>query len=188
MDAEYHRLLARDQNPFAFLYNGVASFRSSDYKVLIYFLGFRREWGTFQSIYLSIKLSTLIIVAVIDPDNCLFRSAPRTVVPIVRQVLLLTSTIVFFFMQCFFVPFLDPVSNANEWTSRLNYVATSAVALLVTLDVPGKHILNTYVLYRYANRFKAKMTLILTYSLSIYILTYGLSFCNYFLYLTETVK
>ncbi|THV07730.1 hypothetical protein K435DRAFT_772567 [Dendrothele bispora CBS 962.96] len=141
MDAEYHRLLARDQNPFAFLYNG-----------------FRREWGTFQSLYLFIKLSTLIIVAVIDPDNCIFRSAPRTVVPIVRQVLLLTSTIIFFIMQCFFVPFLDPVNNANEWTSRLNYVSTSAVALLVTLKVPGKEILNTYVLY------------------SIYIITYGLSF------------
>ncbi|KAF5374814.1 hypothetical protein D9758_000330 [Tetrapyrgos nigripes] len=139
MDAEYHRLLDRDQNPFAFLYSG-----------------YRREWGTFQSMYLGIKLSALVIVAVIDPNNCLFRSAPRTTVPIVRQVLLLSCTVAFFIMQCFFVPFLDPVSNANEWTSRLNYVATSAVALLVTLGVPGKDIFNTYVF--------------------IYIVTYGLSF------------
>uniref|UniRef100_A0A0W0F5N8 T6SS Phospholipase effector Tle1-like catalytic domain-containing protein n=1 Tax=Moniliophthora roreri TaxID=221103 RepID=A0A0W0F5N8_MONRR len=141
MDTEYHRLLTRDNNPFAFLY-----------------AGFRRNWGTYESTYLFAKLSTLVVVAVIDPDNCLFRSAPRTVVPIVRQVLLLASTIGFFLAQCFLAPFLDPVNNASEWTSRLNYVLTSVLALLVALDIPGKDLLNNYILYL------------------IYILTYGLSF------------
>ncbi|KAG7099182.1 hypothetical protein E1B28_001051 [Marasmius oreades] len=140
MDTEYHRLLARDTNPFAFLY-----------------AGFRRDWGTYEPIYLFVKLSTLVIVAVIDPDNCFFRSAPRAVIPIVRQVLLLTSTVGFFLAQCFLGPFLDPVNNASEWVSRLNYVLTSLLALLVTLDVPGKDLLNYYVLY------------------GIYILTYGFS-------------
>ncbi|KAF9270191.1 hypothetical protein L218DRAFT_849990 [Marasmius fiardii PR-910] len=141
MDTEYHRLLARDTNPFAFLY-----------------AGFRRDWGTYEPVYLFAKLSTLVIVAVIDPNNCLFRSAPRTVIPIVRQILLLASTVSFFLAHCFLGPFLDPVNNASEWVSRLNYVLTSLVALLVSLDIPGKDFLNYYVLY------------------GIYILTYGFSF------------
>ncbi|KAJ3799908.1 hypothetical protein GGU11DRAFT_775291 [Lentinula aff. detonsa] len=141
MDVEYHRVLARDQNPFVFLYSG-----------------FRRGWGTYESTYLFAKLSTLVMVAVIDPDNCFFRSASRTVTPIVRQVLLLVCTLGFFLMQCFLGPFLDPVNNASEWVSRMNYVSTSTVALLVALDVPGTDILNSYVLY------------------AIYIVTYGLSF------------
>lgn len=65
----------------------------------------------------------------------------------VRQILLLVSTIGFFIAQCFFAPFLDPINNASEWVSRLNYVATAALAFLVVVDVPGKDILNTYVLY-----------------------------------------
>ncbi len=88
-----------------------------------------------------------MIIAIIDPDNCFFRSLPRSPVPVVRQILLLVSTIGFFLAQCFFAPFLDPVNNASEWTSRLNYVATSIVALLLALDIPGKQIYNVYVLY-----------------------------------------
>ncbi|KAJ4486079.1 hypothetical protein J3R30DRAFT_3443672 [Lentinula aciculospora] len=141
MDVEYHRVLARDQNPFVFLYSG-----------------FRRGWGTYESTYLFAKLSTLVIVAVIDPDNCLFRSASRTVTPIVRQVLLLVCTSGFFLAQCLLGPFLDPINNASEWVSRMNYVSTCIVALLVALNVPGTNMLNSYVLY------------------AIYIITYGLSF------------
>ncbi|TFK41203.1 hypothetical protein BDQ12DRAFT_768018 [Crucibulum laeve] len=140
MDGEYHRLLARDKNPFAFLYGG-----------------FRRGWGTYESTYLFAKLSTLVVIAVIDTDNCLFRSQSRMVIPVVRQVLLLLSTIGFFIAQCIFAPFLDPVNNASEWTSRLNYVTTATTALAIALNIPGKDIIDTYVLY------------------SIYIITYGLS-------------
>lgn len=67
--------------------------------------------------------------------------------PIIRQVLLLVSTIAFFLAQCFFAPFFDPVNNASEWTSRLNYVTTAAVALAIALNIPGQNILDTYVLY-----------------------------------------
>ena len=108
---------------------------------------FRRGWGTYESIYLGAKLSTLLIIAVIDPDNCLFRSRPPSRVSTVRQVVLLMFTIAFFVVQCIHAPFLDPVNNASEWVSRLNYVVTSALALAVVLDVPGKEILDTYVLY-----------------------------------------
>lgn len=110
---------------------------------------FRRGWGAYESTYLFAKLSTLVIIAVIDSDNCLFRSHSRTLIPVIRQILLLLSTIAFFIAQCIFAPFLDPVNNASEWTSRLNYVTTSTTALLIALDVPGRDIIETYVLYRW---------------------------------------
>ncbi|KAJ7225550.1 hypothetical protein GGX14DRAFT_421095 [Mycena pura] len=141
MDSEYQRLLNRDRNPFAFLYSG-----------------FRRNWATYEAIYLFAKLSALLTVAVIDSDNCLFRTLSRTVVPIVRQVLLVLLTLGFFTAQCLLGPFLDPVNNASEWMSRLNYVTTAALALAVALNIPGKSIFQTYVLY------------------AIYIITYGFSF------------
>jgi len=109
--------------------------------------GFRRGWATYVSIYLFAKLSTLIIIAVIDPNNCLFRNAPRHIVPVVRQVLLLVAAVGFFIAQIVLAPFLDPVNNASEWTSRLNYVTTATTALLLNLDIPGKKIIDTYVLY-----------------------------------------
>ncbi|KAJ6509497.1 hypothetical protein C8R47DRAFT_1098906 [Mycena vitilis] len=141
MDSEYHRLLSRDRNPFAFLYSG-----------------FRRNWATYEAIYLFAKLTALLTVAVIDSDNCFFRSLSRTAVPIARQVILLLLTLGFFIAQCVLGPFLDPTNNASEWISRLNYVTTAALALAVALDIPGKSILETYVLY------------------VIYIITYGFSF------------
>lgn len=149
MDIEYHRVLARDQNPFVFLYSGMCFGSVLPLYIHEFVLGFRRGWGTYESTYLFAKLSTLVIVAVIDPNNCLFRSASRTVVPIVRQVLLLTCTIGFFLAQCVLGPFLDPINNASEWISRMNYVLTATVALLVVLNVPGEDILNSYVLYAY---------------------------------------
>ncbi|KAJ7244762.1 hypothetical protein B0H12DRAFT_1211560 [Mycena haematopus] len=141
MDSEYHRLLDRDRNPFAFLYSG-----------------FRRNWETYEAIYLFAKLSALLVVAVIDPNNCLFRTLSQTAVPIVRQVVLLLMTLGFFITQCVLGPFLDPVNNASEWMSRLNYVMTAGLALAVALNVPGKDILNTYVLY------------------IVYVVTYGFTF------------
>ena len=68
-------------------------------------------------------------------------------IDIVRQSILTTSMLVWFLIQCFLAPFLDPVSNASEWTSRANYLITSAIGLLVALNVPGKDVLNGVVLY-----------------------------------------
>jgi hypothetical protein len=110
-------------------------------------IGFRRDWAAYESLYLFMKFSALLIVAVIDPNNCLFRSFPRSWVVVVRQVLLLVVTVIFFVVQWSFSPFRDPVNNASEWVSRLNYVSTSLVALLVALDVPGKDIVNGPILY-----------------------------------------
>ncbi|KAF5312519.1 hypothetical protein D9619_003561 [Psilocybe cf. subviscida] len=141
MDGEYHLLLDRDRNPFNFLYSN-----------------FRRGWGTYISTYLFAKLSTLVIIAVVDPNNCFFRSFSRTSIPIARQSLLLTSTLGFFVAQCIYTPFMDPINNASEWTSRLNYLTTSITALAITLNIPGRNIIDSYVLY------------------CIYVITYGLGF------------
>lgn len=160
MDQEYRRLLDRDQNPFSFLYNGVSISKSFS---IIYSLkprqGFRRNWGTYESTYLGAKLSALLIVAVFDANNCLFRSLSPSRLPIIRQVLLLVSTIGFFLAQCIFTPFLDPVNNASEWMSRLNYVTTASVALAVACDIPGKEILDTYILYACAWSFSFSLSL-----------------------------
>ncbi|CAL1695681.1 unnamed protein product [Somion occarium] len=141
MDREYQRLLARDRNPLNFLYND-----------------FRRGWSTYESVALLAKLTTLLLTAIVDPDNCLFRSLPRNRVAVSRQILLLIAMLGFFLLQCILAPFLDPVNNASEWTSRANYVVTSAVSLGVALNIPGKDALNGPVLY------------------IIYVVTYGLSF------------
>jgi len=68
-------------------------------------------------------------------------------IDIVRQSILTTSMLVWFLIQCLLVPFIDPVDNASEWTSRANYLITSTIGLLVALNVPGKDVLDGIVLY-----------------------------------------
>ena len=108
---------------------------------------YRRGWATYEPRYLFAKLTALLVVAFIDPDNCLFRSLNRTHVMVARQSILLSAMTAFFVRQCILVPFLDPVSNASEWMSRLNYVLTSVIALLVALNVRGEAILDGPILY-----------------------------------------
>ncbi|KAG8801762.1 hypothetical protein FRC16_011205 [Serendipita sp. 398] len=150
MELEYQRLLERDQSPFAFLYKD-----------------FRRAWGEYKSVYLWAKLSALLIVAILSPDNCVFRNVKRDTVDIVRQSVLTVSMLVWFLIQCFLVPFLDPVSNASEWTSRLNYLLTSSLGLLVALNAPGGHIFNGVLLY---------IVYAITYGLDFYFAIIGTSF------------
>lgn len=108
---------------------------------------YRRGWATYEALYLCAKLTALMVVAIIDPDNCLFRSFSRTGIMVARQGILLAAMVGFFLTQCFLTPFLDPVSNASEWTSRLNYVLTAVIALCVALDVPGATVLDGAILY-----------------------------------------
>ncbi|KAG8934147.1 hypothetical protein FRC01_004787 [Tulasnella sp. 417] len=120
MEREYQRLLVRDTHPLSFLYNE-----------------FRRTWGTYKPLYLVIKLVALLTVALIDPNNCLFRNSTRAKVDIIRQGVLVAETAVALVAQSFLSPFIDPVSNASEWTSRACYVITSVIGLLVALNVPS---------------------------------------------------
>lgn len=94
------------------------------------------------------KLGMLLIIAVIDSDNCLFRSFDRTKVAVARQSLLVVFNLSSLIFHSISAPFANPVDNASEWTSRMNYVLTSLTALVVAFDVPGTQIFETYVLYR----------------------------------------
>jgi hypothetical protein len=152
MDREYQRLIARDRSPFAFLYKGMAIFIARNGYIHEH-TDFRRQRGTFQSTYLLAKLSTLLIIAVIDPDNCLFRTLSRNDLAIGRQVFLLATMFTFFLIQCFLAPFLNPVNNASEFTSRMNYVLTAALSLGVAFDIPGKDLLTGPLLYLYVELF-----------------------------------
>lgn len=86
-------------------------------------------------------------MAVIAPENCLFRTFDSTRIQVVRQGVLLVATIAFLLIQCFLAPHTNPINNASEWTSRTNYVVTTVLALLVAVDVPGKSALEGFVLY-----------------------------------------
>ena len=110
---------------------------------------YRLGWATYEATYLLAKLTALLIVATIDPSNCLFRSLPPQHVQVTRQIILLTAMLGFFVTQCVAAPCLDPVGNASEFTSRMNYVLTSLLALLVALKLPGQSAFNGWVLYVY---------------------------------------
>lgn len=96
---------------------------------------------------ISAKLTTLLLTALIDPDTCLFRSVNRKRILVARQIILTIAMGFFFVLQCVTGPFSNPVNNASEWTSRLNFVLTSVVSLGTVLDVPGKEVLDGVVLY-----------------------------------------
>ena len=182
MDREYARLLDRDHNPFSFLYRGTILFNSSyPNNFTDMFLDFRRNWGTYQPVHLVAKLCALLIIAVIDSNNCVFRSLPRLPLAVTRQTILLISTVVFFALQCYRTPFIDPASNADEWISRVNYMAAAAIALAVALEVPNQNIIDGPVLYTFVPLicFTYKLSDHLT---SIYGITYGLSFCTFFIW------
>ncbi|KAF8751875.1 hypothetical protein RHS01_08294 [Rhizoctonia solani] len=135
IEHEYRRLLERDKSPFNFLYNE-----------------YRREWGSFKALYLGGKLTSLLIVAIISPDSCLMlkisnNRVSRNTLEITRQSFLLAVMIAFLLVQSLANPFVDPISNASEWTSRMNFVLTSLLGLLVALDIPGQVFWNGWALY-----------------------------------------
>ena len=96
---------------------------------------------------ITAKLTTLLLTALIDPDTCLFRSTNRKRVLVARQIVLTIAMGFFFLLQCVTGPFSNPVNNASEWTSRLNFLLTSVVSLGTALDIPGKDVLDGFVIY-----------------------------------------
>jgi hypothetical protein len=124
------------------------------------------------------KLSALLIVAVIDPNNCIFLTVSRAKVGIIRQSLLLGAMVIFLILQCILTPFLNPTNNASEVTSRINYVLTAAIGLGVAIDMPGARILDTIVLYMCVALFAGTLSSA-SHSCRVYAITYGLSACAY---------
>lgn len=95
------------------------------------------------------KLSALLIISVIDPSNCLHHILPSDTekVLVVRQAILVVFMLAFLLLQSFLAPFVDPVSNASEWISRMGYVATASIGLIGAASAGSKAIVEGPVLY-----------------------------------------
>jgi hypothetical protein len=105
-----------------------------------------------KALYLGAKLTSLLIVAIISPDSCLTLSitknhVSRGTLAVARQAVLLGVMCIFLLVQSITAPFIDPISNASEWTSRMNFVLTALLGLLVALAVPGQTFWNGWALY-----------------------------------------
>lgn len=89
-----------------------------------------------------------------SPDTCLalsivkHHSISRATLSVARQSVLVAAMSGFLVLQSVAAPFVDPVGNACEWTSRMNFVLTSVLGLLVALDIPGQKFWNGWALYR----------------------------------------
>lgn len=97
--------------------------------------------------YIAAKLSLLLIVALANPSNCILRTVPERTVLAIRQSLLIILTAGFLILQTLAGPFIDPVSNASEWTSRAGYLATSILGVGNIFGGEAKSILQGPVLY-----------------------------------------
>jgi hypothetical protein len=155
LNHEYERLLERDISSFSFLYRGIVYVLMFMGKLIAYrtFQDLRRGWGTYRVYHLLVKLTTLLTVAVLNSDNCLFRNANRNTVSVVRLAILVFAMSSYLITQSVLSPFLDPVWNASEWVSGAFYVAFAALGLAVTLNLStgAEHALNGPMLYTYVS-------------------------------------
>ncbi|GAA6010574.1 hypothetical protein JCM11491_002978 [Sporobolomyces phaffii] len=119
---EYERLLDKDPSPYSFLYRE-----------------YRREWASFRSIYMSVKLVNVFIVVLISADNCVFLDRySESKLDVIRQATLFVFMTAFFALDVYSRPQLDEISNRSDRISRLGYVGISLCGLLVALGVPGR--------------------------------------------------
>lgn len=151
MQIYYHRLLDRDKSPFNFLYNS-----------------YHRNWGYYKPLYILLfKLTNLIIICVLAKDNCLFRSFPTRTMLVVQQTTLIIVMTVLLVLHLLIKPFVDKIGNRSEMVSRIGYVLTAIIGLLVALNVQGSTVYNTTILY---------MVQGFTYGGNIYFALIGMSF------------
>ncbi|PWN89441.1 hypothetical protein FA10DRAFT_145352 [Acaromyces ingoldii] len=131
MENEYQRLLDRDSTPLNFLYNA-----------------YRRQWGNYKPLYiLCFKLSTLLIISIFTKDNCIWRTKNTRLVLVIQQTVLICLQAVLMAAHIIVKPFVDPISNRSEMVSRVGYVLTATIGLLVALQVQGSTVYNTTILY-----------------------------------------
>ncbi|GAC95836.1 hypothetical protein PHSY_003413 [Pseudozyma hubeiensis SY62] len=131
MQIYYHRLLNRDKSPFNFLYNS-----------------YHRKWGYYKPLYILLfKLSNLLIIGVLAKDNCLFRSFRTRTMLVVQQGALIAVMASLLGVHLIIRPFVDKIGNRSEMVSRIGYVLTATIGLLVALNVQGSTVYNTTILY-----------------------------------------
>lgn len=151
MQIYYHRLLNRDKSPFNFLYNS-----------------YHRKWGYYKPFYIMVfKLSNLLIIGVLAKDNCLFRNFRTRTMLVVQQSTLIAVMASLLAVHMVIKPFVDKIGNRSEMVSRVGYVLTATIGLLVALNVQGSTVYNTTILYIVQG---------ITYSGNIYFALIGMSF------------
>lgn len=150
MDVEYMRLLNHDSSPLNFMYNA-----------------YRRPWGNYKPLYiLCFKLPNLLVISVFTQQNCLWQKFSTRNLLISQQSVLICLQVVLLVVHLFVQPFVDAISNRSELVSRLGYVVTSVLGLLVALQVKGSTVYQSTILY---------VVYSITYTLNIYFSLAGTS-------------
>ncbi|PWN18780.1 hypothetical protein BCV69DRAFT_300936 [Microstroma glucosiphilum] len=131
VDATYKRLLDNDKSPLLYLYSA-----------------FRSAHATYKPLYLIFfKLTTTMIVAVVTSQNCLWRHVDAQKMLVIEQALLIGLQVVLLGLHLATRPFVDASSNRSELCSRIAYVLTAVVGLLVATKVEGEGVLHTGIIY-----------------------------------------
>ncbi|GAA5993738.1 hypothetical protein JCM10908_001061 [Rhodotorula pacifica] len=97
---------------------------------------FRRPWATFRSIYLVFKLLNVLIVVVVQKNNCLFRQHSTTYLSVIRQGCLLAFLSLYSLFAMKTLPYLDIPSNSSDVCSRIGYSLLAMLGLLAALGLP----------------------------------------------------
>ncbi|KPV73435.1 uncharacterized protein RHOBADRAFT_55175 [Rhodotorula graminis WP1] len=98
---------------------------------------YRRKWAAFRSIYLIFKLVNVILVVLIQKNNCLFREYGETYLSVVRQGCVLGLVALFCIASAISSPYLTRISNSSDIVSRIGYVFLALLGLLSALSAPG---------------------------------------------------
>lgn len=95
--------------------------------------GYRRRWGAFRAYYLVMKLSVLVVVALVSKDNCIFSrtNVSRAMLEVVQQGVLLFFLSIWLAVQIALKPFHDSNGNISEIVSR------SSVVLSIIIRTPS---------------------------------------------------
>ncbi|KAK0559210.1 hypothetical protein OC844_004578 [Tilletia horrida] len=131
MDLEYQRLLAKDKSPLTFMING-----------------YRRQWAFYKPVYiLCFKLSNVLIISVLTRNNCLWRFQHTKTMLLIQQGILIGWMSTLLGVHILIKPFVDMISNRSEMVSRIGYVLTAILGLLVALNVNGSTVYRSTILY-----------------------------------------
>lgn len=86
---------------------------------------------------LVVKLVNVLLVVVVQKNNCTFRSFNTTKLSVIRQSCLLAFMCMFCLLSSLSSPYLDIPSNSSDLVSRIGYVFLALLGLLAALKIPN---------------------------------------------------
>ncbi|KAK0549905.1 hypothetical protein OC845_002888 [Tilletia horrida] len=129
MDIEYQRLLGKDKSPLIFMING-----------------YRRRWAFYKPIYiLCFKFTNVLVISSLTRNNCLWRFQHAKTMQLVQQGILIGLMSFLLGIHVYIKPFVDMISNRSEMVSRICYVLTALLGLVVALR--GSSVYQSTLLY-----------------------------------------